>query len=261
MALLAFANVALGQAEGLSFSDTRITYGVLGPVRASHKLLPGDSLFVDFDIKGLSVDKDNRVRYTTTTEICDSTGKTCFKQPSQELTVVNALGGNSFPAFARVDLGLDQTPGEYALTVTVTDLANKKSKSLTEKFTVLPKAFGIVGLTVTGDQEGNTPTGLMSVGQNVWLHAAVVGFQRDEKGQPNVDLEVRILDEKGKLTTAKPFTGNINKEVRAKANALPLQFLLALNRAGKFTIEVKAMDKPSRKTFGNTFSINVLANR
>src|SRR5215468_5189592 len=94
VALLAFANVALGQAEGLSLGDTRFTYGVLGPVRTDHKLLPGDKLFVAFDMKGLTVDKDNRVHYKTTTEICDNKGKTCFKQPGQEQTVVNALGGD-----------------------------------------------------------------------------------------------------------------------------------------------------------------------
>lgn len=262
VALLAFANMALAQSDGLSLGDARLTYGILGPVRTDTKLLPGDTLFVAFDIKGVLIDKDNRVHYSTTTEICDGSGKSCFKQPGREQTVLNALGGNSFPAFARVDLGTDQPAGEYHLKVTVTDSSSKQSKTLDVPFAVKPRGFGVVGFTITGDSEGQVPVGLMSVGESAWINAAAVGFERDKStGQPHVDLEMRITDEKGKPTLAKPFAGTINKDVHARANALPLQFLLYLNRAGKFNLDVKATDKVSGKTFSQSFPITVLPHK
>lgn len=262
MALLAFTNVALGQADGLSFGDTRLTYGIHGPVRASNKLLPGDTLYLAFDIKGVTMDKDNRVHYSTVTEICDSKGKICFKQPSRPQDILNALGGNSFPAYARVDLSLEQPAGEYTLKVTVTDAGSKQSKTLTQNFTVLPKAFGVVGLTVSCDQEGQVPASLLAVGDSVWLHGAVVGFDRDKTNlQPHVELEMRILDEKGKPTVEKPFSGTISKNIPANANALPLQFLLSCNRTGKFTLELKAADKSTGKTYSQSFPITVLPHK
>jgi hypothetical protein len=260
VALLAFANLALGQAEGLSLGDTRFTYGVLGPARKDHRMLPGDKLFVAFDIKGITVDSDNRVHYRTAIDISDSKGKTFFKQAGQDQTVINVLGGNSFPAYARVDLSMDQAPGDYALNISVTDLGNNKTQKLAQKFTVLPKAFGIVGLTTSADQDGNLPAGLLGEGQSVWLHAAVVGFERG-KGQPNIDLEARITDENGKPTTAKPFTSTLNKDIPANAGAVPLQFLLSLNRAGKFTVDLKATDKLSGKSFNVSFPITVLPHK
>jgi hypothetical protein len=239
-----------------------MTYCQLGPARTDSKFLPGDTLFLAFDIKGVTVDKENKVQYSTTIEVCDAKGKTCYKQPSQEQTVVNVLGGNSFPAVARVDLGLDQAPGEYTLNVTVTDRASKQSKTLSQKFSVLPKGFGVVALTTSSDADAHLPVGLMCVGESVWVNAAVVGFERDKStGQPHVDLELRILDEQGKPTVAKPFTGTINKDVHAKAPALPLQFHLYLNRAGKFTIEGKATDKVSGKTSRVSFPITVLPHK
>ena len=48
-------------------------------------------------------------------------------------------------------------------------------------------------------------------------NGAVVGFGRDGAAQqPNVALELRVLDENGKPTTAKPFGGTIDKDVPAQ---------------------------------------------
>ena len=52
-------------------------------------------------------------------------------------------------AFAQVDVGLDQPPGEYTLTVTVKDPTSGRMETLKRPFTVLAKAFTVVRLTYT----------------------------------------------------------------------------------------------------------------
>ena len=54
-----------------------------------------------------------------------------FRQPARDQETIAALGGGHLPAFAQVDVGLDQSPGDYKVKVTVTDRATDKSASLT----------------------------------------------------------------------------------------------------------------------------------
>jgi hypothetical protein len=133
---------------------------------------------------------------------------------------------------------------------------------LTQKFEALRPDFGLVRLSGTGDAEGQVPAGALCAGQSLWVNGAVVGFRRGGAAQqPNVSLELRVVDEKGKPTMAKPFGGTIDKDVPTKDTALPIQFLVSLNRPGKFTVEVKATDQIAGKTVAQSFPITVHAAR
>lgn len=257
---LAAVTLALSQAGSLTLSEPRLTHGVLGPTRSDNKLLPGDSLFVSFDIDGIGTDADGKVLYSTVLEVTDGK-KTYFKSPARDQVVINALGGNRVPAFARVDIGLDQPPGDYVLKVTVTDRSRGESKTLQQAFTVLPKGFGLVGLNVTSDADGQVPAGLTGSGETVYLNAAAVGFARATNGQPNLSFELRILDEDGKPTLAKPLVGVVNKDVPASSPSVPLQFVLSLNRPGKFKVELHAHDQVANKTFTLSFPVTILSFR
>jgi hypothetical protein len=255
--LLLAALAAPGQADGLTLTDARLTYGVLGPKRDNAKFLPGDALFLAFAVDGVTAGPDGKVQYSIALEVVGPGGKTLFRQPPQDEEVVNSLGGSRMPAYAQVQVGLEQAPGEYTVKVTVTDRATKKTASLEQKAEVLPKAFGLVRLTTTADPQGQVPAAALGVGGSLYVNGHVVGFQRGAAGQPNVALEVRVLDEAGKPTLAKPLTGRIDKGVPPKDPVLPGQFLLSLNRPGKFTVEVKATDEVANKTATQSFPITV----
>jgi hypothetical protein len=259
-ALLISLTAAPARADGLALSGTRLTQGVLGPTREDNKYLPGDSVFVAFDLDNLAVDDEGRVRYSTAIEVADAKGKSIFKQPAKDRSAVTSLGGGKMPAFAQVDVGLDSLPGDYTVKVTVNDLASKSSQNFTQAFTVLPRGFGVVRVNVTADPEGHLPPALLGVGQTVFVNAVAVDFGRDAKGQPSLKVELRILDDKGKPVLAKPVVGVIEKDVPAKAASVPVQFLLSLNRPGKFTVELKATDQTSRKpAIVTTYPLTVLA--
>lgn len=249
LAALALATISAmipAEANQLALSNVRITYGPLGATRPEAKLLPGDHLFLGFDIEGVTVDESGKVRYSMEMELTDSAGKSIFKQLPKEQETINSLGGNSLPAFAAVDIGLEQPAGKYSVKVTVTDLATKKSENFTQKFEVAPRGFGLVRFEATGDPDGKDPLAMLGTGQTLWVNAAVVGFALDKaKSQPNLSFELTILDDAGKPTIKKPFTGVVNKDVPAKAASVPIQFFLALNRPGNFTAQLKVTDSVS----------------
>ncbi len=68
---------------------------------------------------------------------------------------------------------------------------------------------------------------------------------------------MRVLDEAGKPTQAKPVAVQVNKDVPADAVLVPGQFLLSLNRSGQFTVELTATDKAGGKKAQLTFPLTV----
>jgi hypothetical protein len=260
LALLAALSLGPHQAGPLTLTNVRATHGSLGPVRADNKVLPGDSVFLAFDIEGITVDPaTGKVSYSMLTEIFDGKDKLLFKRDPQDQETINALGGNSVPAFVHLDCGLDQAPGEYVVKVTVTDRTAKRNASLSRKFQVLPRDFGLVRLATTTDVEGNAPAAVFGVGQALHVSCSVVSFERDKaKEQPDVTVELRVLDDKGKPVLTQPFTGQVNKDVPSNLRGLPLQFLVSLNRPGKFTVALKATDHLSKKTATLSFPLTVL---
>ena len=122
---------------------------------------------------------------------------------------------------------------------------------------ILPKDFGLVRVKTTSDQEAQLPVAVPGAGEGLWVHFATVGFGRGgDAKQPDVTFRLRILDENGK-PTREPSVVHVNKDVPADSVLLPVQFMLSLNRAGKFTIELTAEDAPGGKKAKLSFPLNV----
>ena len=77
---LAAATLAPAQppAGSLQLNNVRLTQGELGPARKDSKLLPGDVLFIAFDIDGLTIDPDGKTVYTIGMEVTDAANKFCL---------------------------------------------------------------------------------------------------------------------------------------------------------------------------------------
>jgi hypothetical protein len=251
--------LAPGQANPLTITNARATYGLLGSARPESKIFPGDQFWVAFDIEGVKVDKNGKIQYSMGMEITDAKGKTHYKREPTDLDAWNSLGGTRLPACAHVDIGLDMPPGDYILKVTVTDRAAKLSRVLTRKFEVVKKDFAIVQLNTTSDPDGRIPAPPVGVvGQNLWVNFGTVGFERDKTKQPKVKVEMSILDENNKPTVKEPFTGEVSSGVQDDVQGVPMQFLLALNRPGKFTVKLLARDEVSKKKTEVSFPVTVL---
>jgi hypothetical protein len=246
--LAAALSLAPGENGQLTLSNVRSTYGILGAARSGDQVLPGDHFLLAFDIDGITADDSGKVLYSVGMTVSDSNGKVLFKQAPSDLEANNSLGGDRLPAYANVSVGLDQPPGEYTVKVTVKDRAAGTTKEFTKTFQVLPKGFGLVRVALTGDAEGHVPATALGEGQTVWINFAAVGFGRDgDKGRPNLKVALRVLGEDGRPTLAKAFTGEVNEEVPKNLQALPMQFVMGLNRPGKFSLELTAIDNVTHK--------------
>jgi hypothetical protein len=260
LTLLAALSLPADEPGGLRLSNVRPTLCVQGPPRATDKVLPGDSYILSFDIEGITIDDTGKARYSVGVEVADTDGKPLFKQEAKEQEVQASLGGDRLAAYAQINAGLDTKPGDYNLTVTVTDLASKKTATLNRKAMLLPKDFGIVRVTTSSDPDGRYPISVPGSGDWLFLHFGIVGFSRNGSGkQPDLSVTMRVLDEAGKPTTAKPVTVQVNKDVPEGALGVPMRLLLSLNRPGKFTVELTATDNQSNKNASLSFPLVVAA--
>jgi hypothetical protein len=64
IAVLTAIGLAPNDAGALKLDNVRSTHGVLGPARASEDYVPGDSLTLNFDIDGITIDKKGKVLYS-----------------------------------------------------------------------------------------------------------------------------------------------------------------------------------------------------
>jgi hypothetical protein len=249
VAAVAALGLPAAEGAGLTLSNVRCTHGILGPDRAGDKVLPGDRYVLCFDVEGISIGADGKVAYSIGTQVHNSAGRLVYEQEPKSVEAPTSLGGSRVPAHARIDVGLDTPPGVFHLKVTVTDRVTNVSTSLTRDVEVLPKEFGLVRLAITNDPEGQLPAAALGVGQAAWLQLGAVGFSPSTDGKaPAISFSLRFLDESGKATQSKPVAASTPKELTPGAALVPAQFLLSLNRPGKFTAEITATDESSKKT-------------
>lgn len=243
--------------SGLSLTHVRSTYGLLGPQRRDETVAPGDIYFVCFDIDGMRVDSEGKVRYSMAIDLSEDSGRSLFRRPAKEQEARASLGGNSVPAYARLDVGLDTPPGDYRMKVTVKDLASGQEQSLSRDFKVLAKNFALVRTTVTLDADAQYPAAVFARGQGVWVHSSAVGFTRGKGKKPDVVFELRVLDDNGRPTLGKATTGAPPQDLPENLLGLPMAFPLTLNLPGKFTVELQATDRISGKKARISFPIVV----
>jgi hypothetical protein len=238
------------QGDQLSLTNIRSLYGPFGAERKENKFLPGDFVWVEFDIEGLKITK-GRAHYSMALEVTDSQGKLLYGRNPTEQQAPTQLGGNRLPALTQLEIGGSFAPGVYSMKVTVKDLESKAEKSLVQKVEVLPKDFGLGRIIISVDPDIHFPLPPSGpVGMILYFSFYALGFDRDQAtGQPNVLVEMVVTDENGKKTLPEPLIGEMKEGVAKAATVSPLlQFMLPLNRPGKFTVELRGTDRVSKKT-------------
>src|SRR5262249_11340575 len=133
--------------------------------------------------------------------------------------------------------------------VTVTDRLANKSQALTRKFEVVPTKLGLVRVGLSYDDRNAMAAPPVAVpGQVLFLNFAVVGFDLNDKQQPNLETELTIYDEAGKPTKAKPFRSRAIVDALPEfKKIMPMQFIVQLTRTGKYRMALKATDRLGKK--------------
>ena len=255
LALLSTLTLAPAQKDTEpEFKNARFTYGLMGQSRKSDKFLPGDLVSLTATAKGLKVKDDGMVSYAVGFEITKKGQKGSIqKREPQEQRVLNWLGGDELPIFAHWPIPRDaDAPGEYTMKITFTDLNAKKSTTLSKSFTVTKTKLGFVRTFFLG-----APIGI--AGQPLQLQYSLVGFDFDKQKMTNVSVTIRVLDEDGKPTVAKPLTSDIKSDEKDAPGMMIFQpATLELNRPGKFKVEISAKDNVSKETAKEVLDLTVL---
>jgi hypothetical protein len=244
----------------LEIVNHRPTYGYLGAPRPKVGLLPGDKAHFTFEIKNLKLDDNGKAFYSIAIEIRDAAGKLIYEQRPHNSVAQNFLGGDTLPCSAYVEIPFDAKPGDVDWKVTVKDRTTKQVAILAGKGKILEPTFGIVQVGLFADPDLKVPMSAIAVvGDSAYLNFSAVGFERDkDKKQPDLNVSMRIVDDKGKATLAKPLMGKIDSGVGVKDDAVPITFGVTMNRAGRFTIELTAEDRLTGKTATIAYAIRVL---
>jgi hypothetical protein len=259
LALCLAVQAAPAQNAALALDNDRFTYGYFGAVRKDDGFLPGDIAYLAFDVRNMTFDANGRAVFSVAMEVLDGAGQVRCRQVPNTQQAHNPLGGNTLHSVAQVAVPPDSKPGEYTIRLTVQDLTNKASAKLEHKARILPADFGLVNVHTCADREGRVPAApLGTIGEPLYLNFSIVGFQRDPATkQPNVEVSLRLLDDKGQPTTARARTGKADKDIPPELKVLPLQFGVTLNRLGRFTAELTATDKLTGKSARVSFPIKV----
>jgi len=233
-----------GQDEGgtLELGNLRPTYGYLGATRPKTGVLPGEMAHFSFDIKNLKLDANGRAAFSIAIEIRDEKGQLFYEQKPYNAVAHNFFGGDSLPASAHLAIPVDTKPGIYDFKITVRDRNAKTSKVMAGKGKVLEPDFGLIRVGTYADAQGQTPVPPVGVvGSSLWVNFSAVGYGRDPKTkQPDIQVELRVLDDKGQATFTKPLSGRVHEDVGEAVRMIPLGFGLTMNRPGNFTVELRA---------------------
>ena len=250
---------AQAPAGKITLSNVRNTHGELGGTRPDNKFLPGDVVFVAFDIEGLAVGPKGDVKYSMSMEVTDKNNKPIFKPDPATRNDYMPLGGNKLPGRAFVTCGMDLDPGECTLTLIVTDEGSKQSVKLTRTFEVLKKEFGIAAVFASQDEAGSLPAATTGVvGSMIYIRYGIVNFARDPNTkQPNVVVEITSMDESKQPTVKEPIVREYKTGVPEDRLGFPDGIALPFTRLGKFIVRIKATDKVANKSY--TFDLPVAA--
>src|ERR1700730_368686 len=100
-ALVAALSLAPAQDGPLTITNDRITFcGEFGPTRPNNKFLPGDTVWLAFDVENLKMEAAGVVKYSMNMDVFDTAGKSIFKspQPPPKQDMVLPLGGGKMPS-------------------------------------------------------------------------------------------------------------------------------------------------------------------
>ena len=238
--------------QAVDIANIKVRHGPFGALRATPlKCMPGDVIFMTFDIQELTLDsKTGKASYDTILELVDPDGKVLFEKKTQN-EVLPHLGGTRMPGDLYLSLGAKQAPGNYLVRLKVIDKLAKggQGKLLTQPFEVIKPGFGFIqtmapAIGVPGGQYV-TSFGRVNLGLNA-------------KKEPDADVSIQILDAKGTAVAPAVKLQLPPGLDLAAENFVPLNYPVFLNRPGSYTIEVTANDKIAGKTAKMSYKMNVL---
>lgn len=235
-------------------TNLRSINGPLGAPRNQTKFLPGDVIYLVFDINDLQTDKNGLAQFQIKVEVFDPANKKVFAQ-EQPPSSLHLLGGKKLPWYVFVLLEQTWAPGKYQVKLTAVDREAKTSRTITHNFELLSPAFGLIQPAAPG---------VAFVGQDFFVTFLVVGMKRDSKKMPDVSFTLQMYDETNRPVFAKPLVSNIKDLHQEKVFDLteqaivPIKYPFYPTREGRFIIEVEGFDQIGKQKSMLRFPLRIL---
>jgi hypothetical protein len=242
-------------AKSVEIKNVRSTFGrPYGAIRSDNKVLPGEPLFLMFDIEGLKMDeKTGEASYEIGYGMYDNAGKEIVGKKTPQTAVLELRGGR-VPGEAYFVIGPKQAPGKYKVKLSVTDRLAKVTKDHEYGFEILKPGFGVWGVQAPA---------FAIPGQKYIFNLSLVNMELDPKKKtPKVEVSVQVLDDAGKVLSIAlkqkfpPLPSEVDLQ---KENWLPILCpAIYLNRPGNFVIAVDAEDKLGKRKASLRIPLTVL---
>jgi hypothetical protein len=250
LAAVMFALLCAASAQAkLDIRDIQASHGSLGPERKSADYVAGDQVFFRYMVVGIRTDDDGRMRGELRLTVTDAKGKVVTRSESP-IQQILPLGGDTLPGTATFDLGTNALPGEYEMTVEVTDLIAKETASFRRKITCKPVEFALTQIRFSYDAAGRAPARVGgTVRQTLYMRMVAVGFDRSE-GEIDVVMELQVFDTAGKAMLPKPIRAAVHNEKPEEVKQterVNLSGVLSLNRPGDFVLRVTVTDTKTQQ--------------
>lgn len=234
----------------LEIKNIQAAHSVLGPERKGLDYHPGEEVVFRFVIAGARVNAEGMADVTLALKLTNSNGDLVLAQDAP-LKLVLGLGGGSFPAHTRINLGERTQPDDYTMTVTIVDKLSLEKTSFQRKITCKPPEFALIAPEFFYDQDGRVAAPCGGVlGHFLHFRFKVIGMDRG-RDKLDVAMEGQVLDAQGKEMMPKPITAEVKNddaEVVRKVGTLTFRGHLMLNRVGDFTLRLIITDRQTNKT-------------
>lgn len=260
--IAAWLLVPLSAFAKLEIKNVQPAHGVFGPARTSDDVFPLDEYLVRYQVTGVKSDKEGKADLEVTATLLGPDGKQVFARKTPPAPRPLSLGGDVVQTFGSFTFPEKAPPGEYKLTVSVTDRTSKETASFDRKLTCKATSFQILTPRFFYDTEGKVPAGTtLLAGQTLHYTLKVVGYDRSQK-KVALTMRATILDTDGKDTGAKPLEvkGDITDEKKAvDSKQATFSGTAVMHRTGEFKLKIVVEDTLGKQTATFETPLKVLA--
>lgn len=244
--------LAMGSTAGaaVEIRDFEAAHGRYGPRRENLEVFAGEEVLFRYLITGVQLDSMGRIDLELEERVTAADGRTIAhaKGPQQARL---ALGGDSLTGQAEFTFAEKVKPGQYKLTVRVTDNTSGESATAERLITLKAAEFALVMPRFSYDADGKIPAPAAGMlGQT--LHASVKALGLDaSKGVIDSEMKLQIYDDKGKPTMPRAITASFRHDDPKTVKEIGLVRFKAdvtLNRTGNFTLKMIITDRVAGKS-------------
>ena len=239
------------KAQGLEIRNIQAALGALGPEVKTLEFYPREEIYFRYQVLGLKTDERGNIHNAFSSRLLDAQGQVLQEHADPPQVGLLCLDGSRLMAHSHIMLNGEYSPGRYTLVVRVEDRLTERTAEFSRDFLLKPTRYAIVMPRFFYDEMEKIPAPIgAQAGQMLYFRVKVIGIDTC-RGRIDQEIQVQVLDEKGRETMPRPITDTIVSDdpaTVAAATYVSFKNSVGLNRPGTFTLRIATQDKMSRQS-------------